>query len=423
MSLAGQGPRFAVALAVLLAAGALGLRRAGHMGALRTAPPLVVSEAPVSTLYDTVRSGETLSQLFGRRGISDVDWAALRAAVRNFNPSRVRSGLEFTFRQRHGESAPYEFAVRVSNDERLWVRRASHSGEWTPEVEHITWRVETFLASGEVETSVSDAITSSLSDTLLSLEDRITLVYELAEVYDWVVDFSRDVMRGDRFRLLAERLVSSEGERRLGRILAARLDIGPRPLYAFRFDDPSGREEFWDENARSMRRELLRAPLEYRRISSGFSRRRFHPILRRSRPHNGIDFGAAYGAPVRSVGNGVVTVAGRSGGYGNLVEIRHANGQVTRYAHLSDFATGIHEGASVEQGQTIGYVGATGLATSPHLHYELRVNGRAVDPRRRFNTAPGAPLPAHRRAGFEAERLRFIGLLEPGSTPPVTRVD
>lgn len=419
----GHSSRFMIALAVLLAAGALGLRRSGHLGGLRTAPALVVSEAPITVVYDTVRRGETISQLFDRRGVSDVDWRALSAAVRNFNPSRIRAGLEFTFRQRHGESAPHAFAVRVSDGERLWVRRAGGSGPWTPEVEHIAWRTETFVAHGSVETSVSDAITGSLSDTLLPLEDRITLVYELAEVYDWVVDFSRDVQPGDRFRLLAERLISSEGERRLGRILAARLDVGPRPLFAFRFDDPSGREEFWDENARSMRRELLRAPLEYRRISSGFSRRRFHPILRRSRPHYGIDFGAAYGAPVRSVGNGTVAAAGRAGGYGNMVEIRHSNGQVTRYAHLSSFATGIHEGARVEQGQTIGYVGATGLATSPHLHYELRVNGRPVDPRRRFNTAPGAPLAANRRAAFEQERQRFMDLLEPARPVVAARVD
>jgi murein DD-endopeptidase MepM/ murein hydrolase activator NlpD len=268
---------------------------------------------------------------------------------------------------------------------------------------------------------VSDAITGAVGDDVLPMQDRVQLVWSLADVYDWVVDFSRDVQDGDRFRVLAERMVSEEGEVRYGRILAARLDVGPKPLYAYRYDLENGRQEFYDERARSMRRELLRAPLEFRRVSSGFSGRRFHPILRVRRAHAGIDFAAAYGTPVRAVGDGTVIFAGRNGGYGNLVEIRHNGNRSSRYAHLSGFGDGVHAGARVQQGETIGYVGASGLATSPHLHYELRVGSRAVNPRSQLAAGEGRPIEAARRAGFEEEMRRLQAELEPApASTPVT---
>jgi murein DD-endopeptidase MepM/ murein hydrolase activator NlpD len=270
---------------------------------------------------------------------------------------------------------------------------------------------------------VSDAITEAIGDAILPRASRAELVWSLAEVYDWVVDFSRDVQPGDRFKVLAEREISTDGEVRYGRILAARLDVGPRPLYAYRYDDADGRDAFWDESGKSMKRALLRAPLEYKHMGSGFSKSRYHPILHYYRPHLGIDFGAAYGAPVRSVGKGTVTFAGRMGGYGNMVEIRHSSTQTTRYAHLSDFGPGVHVGAHVEQGQMIGRVGASGLATSPHLHYELRISGRAVNPRRLGATGDGQPIAAARHAAFDEERHRLESMLESSASAPAARVD
>ena len=407
--------RFSAAIA-LLAGVAAAFAMTPRGGELKTAPAVVVDEAPIRVVSDTLRRGETLTELFARQGVNDVDWSIVAAAVRTFQPSRVRSGTVFNFSSRHGDSTPSAVFVRASYDTRLRLVRAADTGEWSPRIDSIAWREEPFLVAGVVTSSVSDAITGAVGDDVLPLESRIQLVWSLAEVYDWSLDFSRDVQPGDKFEVLAERMVSAEGEIRYGRILAARLDVGPRPQYAYRFDDPAtGRPEFYDENGRSMRRELLRAPLEYRRISSGFSRSRFHPILRYSRPHQGIDFSAAYGAPIRSVGKGTVTYSGRMGGYGNLVEVRHNSTTTTRYAHLSRYGAGIQVGTRVEQGQTVGYVGASGLATSPHLHYELRINGRAVNPRRHFTTGPGASIAANRRSAFESERQRLQDLMEPGS--------
>lgn len=418
--------RFLAALALLSGVVAAYAHSAGLGRGLRTAPAVVVEEAPIRVVSDTLRSGETLSQLFARQGVNDVDWGVVASAVRNFDPSRVRSGTVFDFSLRHGVAQPEAVVLRASYDTRVRLVRAADTGGWSPTVETIAWREEPFVVTGVVQSSVSDAITSAVSDDVLPLESRIQLVWSLSEVYDWSLDFSRDVQPGDRFEVLAERLVSAEGEIRYGRILAARLDVGPKPLYAFRFDDAAtGRPEFYDETGHSMRRELLRAPLEFKRISSGFSRSRYHPILHYRRPHQGIDFSAAYGAPIRSVGKGTVTYAGRMGGYGNLVEIRHNGTTTTRYAHLSRYGQGIQVGTHVEQGQTIGFVGASGLATSPHLHYELRLNGAAVNPRRQFNTGPGVLIAAGHRAAFDQERTRLLELLEPraAQSPLTARVD
>jgi murein DD-endopeptidase MepM/ murein hydrolase activator NlpD len=400
-------------LALLSGAGAAFAYRSGVFGRLPVAPEIVVASAPITHIADTLRSGETLSQLFERRGAPGVDWGALAAAVRAFNPSRVRGGTVFTFAQRHGESSPHAVVVRVAYDTRMHMERTA-SG-WAARAERIAWRTEAFVVSGEVTTSVSDAITGLVAEEVLPLDSRIQLVWSLADVYDWTLDFTRDIRPGDRFRVLAERMVSAEGEVRYARILAAEIVNAGRPLMALRFDTPEGRQEFYDENGRSLRREFLRAPLEFRRIGSGFSRSRMHPILRYRRAHLGIDFGAAYGAPVRSVGRGTVVQAGRAGGYGNLVEIRHNASTTTRYAHLSGYARGIRAGARVEQGDIIGYVGASGLATAPHLHYELRINGRAVNPARRQPTTPGVPVPAARRDAFEREKARLLEMLGRGA--------
>lgn len=406
-----------LALALLSGAGATFAFRSGTMGGLRVAPAVVVASAPINQYADTLKRGETVAQLFYRRGAGDVDWGTLASAVRNFNPSRVRSGTVFTFAQRHGEPAPHAVVVRTAYDTRMHMERTD-SG-WAAREERIAWRTEPFVLAGVIQSSgsLSNAITEAVADDVLPRDDRIMLVWSLAEVYDWTLDFTRDIMPGDRFKVLAERMVSADGEVRYARVLAAEIVNAGKPLAAFRFDTPDGRQEFYDENGRSLRREFLRAPIEFRRISSGFSRSRMHPILRYRRAHLGVDFGAAWGAPIRSVGRGTVVTAGRSGGYGNLVEVRHNGSTTTRYAHLSSFARGVRAGTRVEQGEIIGYVGASGLATAPHLHYELRINGRAVNPVRRQQTTPGVPVPAARRDAFERERARLVELmaLQPGA--------
>jgi murein DD-endopeptidase MepM/ murein hydrolase activator NlpD len=260
------------------------------------------------------------------------------------------------------------------------------------------------------EAETADALDEQVPDSSLGAGERVRLAWDLADTYMWQVDFTRDIREGDAYQVLIERLVSEEGEVRFGRILAADLRIAGKALPAFRFRNSRGAESFYDQEGNSLTRAFLRAPLQFRRISSSFSRSRFHPVLNRYRSHQGTDYSATPGTPVMAAGNGKVLRAGRAGGYGNLIELSHANGVTTRYGHLRGFAGGIRTGVRVSQGQVIGYVGSTGLATGPHLHYEFRVNGVARDSRR-VDIGEGEPVPAADRPAFERDREALAGQL------------
>jgi murein DD-endopeptidase MepM/ murein hydrolase activator NlpD len=208
-----------------------------------------------------------------------------------------------------------------------------------------------------------------------------------------------------------ERLVRPDGTARASKVLAVQMEINGRSHEAYLFRAPDGSEVYYGRDGSSLKRAFLRAPLEFRRISSAFSKSRFHPVLGVSRPHNGVDYAAASGTPVRAVGDGIIGRAGWGGGYGNVVDIRHSRGYTSRYAHLRGFAPGIRAGARVRQGDIIGYVGATGLATGPHLHYEFHSNGRPVDPNSiRYLT--GEPLSPRNRALFDRSVGLQLGFLD-----------
>src|SRR6185503_12699909 len=213
-----------------------------------------------------------------------------------------------------------------------------------------------------------------------------------ADVYEYRVDMSRDLQRGDQFKVVAERSVGPSGAVRIGQILAATFKLSGSVINAIRFANGSTRGDYFDQDGKSMRAAFLRAPLEFRRISSVFGLRQ-HPILGGMREHKGMDHAAALGTPVRAIGDGVITRQGWGNGYGNVLEIRHRNGFVTRYGHLSRYQSGLHVGSRVTIGQTIAYVGSTGLATGPHLHFEVLVNGQQRDPRVALRSGGGEPIP------------------------------
>jgi murein DD-endopeptidase MepM/ murein hydrolase activator NlpD len=300
------------------------------------------------------------------------------------------------------------------------TRLGGDSG-WSETVDTIPWTKTRLRATGVIQSNLYDALDGAVPDSFLPSKERIALAWAIADVYDWEVDFTRDIRPGDRFEVLIERLESAEGERRFGRILAARVDVAATPSYAFYFEGESVRGGFYDDKGRSLRRAFLRAPLQYRRISSRFGGR-FHPILNRWRSHQGTDYAAAWGTPVRATADGIVTFAGREGGYGNLIEIRHANGIRTRYGHLSKFAKGLHVGQRVTQDQTVGYVGSTGLSTGPHLHYEFLVNGHATNPQRK-DAGPVQAVPSKLKPEFETLRTQLLAELEPRPGAVAARVD
>ena len=360
---------------------------------------------------DTLGQRETLSDVLARVGLTGHRYAAFLAAANHLDTRRMRPGLVFHFRQPLTDSVVDRLTVRVGPERRLWYARDSAS--WSEQEEQIAWLPQRVRVQGTITSSLYEALDASLHDSILPPAERQALAWAIADVYDWEVDFTRDVRSGDQFEVLFERLESREGERRFGRVVASRVEVAHAPTYAFFFETDTlrGQGGFFDDHGRSLKRAFLRAPLQFRRISSRFGGR-VHPILGTYRQHQGVDYSAAYGTPVRATADGIVTRAGRMGGYGNMIEVRHVNGIRTRYGHLSGFAKGLHIGERVTQGQTIGFVGSTGLSTGPHLHYEFVINGRPTNPQR-TTAGAGAPIPRSLLAAFEATRSALSLELEP----------
>lgn len=217
-------------------------------------------------------------------------------------------------------------------------------------------------------------------------------ILSFSDIFAWDVDFAADIRRGDSFKIYMEQLYVEGRFVKTGRILGAEIVNEGKTYKAVYFEDGKGRGGYYDENGKSVRRMLLKSPLRYSRISSRFTNARFHPILKYYRPHHGIDYAAPSGTPVEASGGGRVVYSGWKGGYGNFIEVRHPNGYVTGYGHLSRIKPGVSVGAQIEQGQIIGFVGSTGISTGPHLHYEVKINNTLINPLR-IKAEPNKAVP------------------------------
>ena len=272
--------------------------------------------------------------------------------------------------------------------------------------------MDTLAITGVITSSLYNALNES-GVGVLPPSARHQLAWSLADIFEYKVDMSRDLHQGDRFHLLVERLQKPNGAIIVNKILGARLALSNShsPLEAIHFDPPGGGStRYYDASGMSLRAAFLRAPVAFRRISSIFGARK-HPIFGEWRNHTGTDYAAAMGTPVRAIGDGVVIFAGKKGGYGNMIDIRHRNGMVSRYGHMRNFATGVKPGMRVSMGSTIGFVGMTGWATGPHLHFEIRVDGVAHDPKLALQSRGGEPIPASERALFQKMRNQTLASL------------
>ncbi len=372
-------------------------------------PPTLLAAAhanPAEVAFtDTLRRGETITQLLARAELADTDARSLLDELRqHHDPRRLKPGSVLSYRKGFSSGELRALEMRLDADRTLNARREGTA--WDVRVEEVPVRTDTVVLSGVVESSLYRALASAEGDNDVPTGERERVVDLLADrIFAWQIDFSRDLRAGDEFRVLYERQVRPDGTARTSRVLAVQMEINGRTHEAYHFHSPDGTEDYYMRDGGSLKRAFLRAPLEFRRISSAFSKSRFHPILGKNRPHNGVDYAAAAGTPVRAVGDGVIGRAGWGGGYGNVVEIRHQRGYTSRYAHLRGFANGIRPGVRVRQGDLIGYVGATGLATGPHLHYEFHANGRPVDPNS-IKYLTGEPIPSRHRGPF----TRTLGL-------------
>jgi murein DD-endopeptidase MepM/ murein hydrolase activator NlpD len=345
----------------------------------------------VKTSTVTLRRGDTLLVALGRGGLdrrASNDIAdALRASGADLRRLRPRDELEITWTLDgepiavRWEPSPWLGFAAVATDTGWEVRRA----ETRPDV-----RVE--AVSGEVR--------RSLFESVEAMGESAQLVLELVEIFSSEFDFTADTRPGDRFRLLIEKRYAGDDFVDYGQLLVAQYVSDGRVLTGVGFEPTGGRSAYYDPAGRSLKKTFLKSPLEFTRITSGFTYARPHPILGGVRPHLAVDYAAPVGTPVRAVADGTVVVAGWNGGNGIQVHLRHRSGYETEYNHLSRLAPGLRAGGKVAQRQVIGYVGATGLATGPHLDYRVAKDGRFVNPLgEKF--IPGQPLDG-------AERTRFL---------------
>lgn len=414
--MARTAPRILLALGVLTAASVFTLQ--GHwpwqrLSDVPTTLPIVVSD-PFRVVSDTLHQGETVSALLARQGVIGLDFVELAASLR-LDPRSLRAETPFAFHRDALTDEATRIEFRSDADQRFrFIRTAAG---WEGESVPIQWRTDTIRVAGEIDASLYASVDRAVSEATLDAGARQALVHELANVNEWSVDFSRDPQPHDPFAVVVERLRNDEGEVRFGRVLASDLTIGGRQLLAYRFVGANDKPGYYDADGKALKREFLAAPVEFRYITSGIGSR-FHPIFKTMRSHNGIDYSAATGTPVRAAANATVISAGRAGGCGNMVALRHRNDIVTRYCHLNSITSGLRPGVKVSQGDVIGRVGTTGNSTGPHLHYEFRVNNIPRDPRS-MKFDGGEPLLASDRAGFRLDRDKLAQLLAgPGTAAP-----
>lgn len=366
------------------------------------------------TRPDTLRSGETLEEVLLRAGLDGVDASEVigAAAARDLDPRRLRPQMPVEFVADSSGAPPREIVLKLAIDRRLRVTRDS-AGAWTAAEEILPWTTDTVavrgvvMPGGNLYTALAGSPATYFPDAAHN-----ELIWNVARVYAYRVEMHTELRAGDSVYALVERDHGPEGATRVRRVLAARLFVGGKPIEAIEWGDDPRTPKYFDALGKSLVTTFLRAPLDFPRVTSIFSSSRRHPILKTWRAHRGTDYGAASGTPVQAVSDGTVLRAVYNpGGFGNLVEIRHNSTLVTRYAHLRAFARGIRGGTRVSKGEIIGYVGATGLATAPHLHFEVLVNGVQRDSRNALPRTDGKALPESDRAAFAQARAFLLGLL------------
>jgi murein DD-endopeptidase MepM/ murein hydrolase activator NlpD len=356
---------------------------------LEATPPTVPAEPQSAMLDLLVQRGDTLEVLFRRNGLSLNDLAAMVALPDASQALRIlRPGDRLEIAHRDGQV----LSLRRELDEiNLLSIDRDESGFAAHRIEREV-DIRTTAAHGLIASSLFEAGTEA------GISDRTTM--DMAGIFEWDIDFIQDVREGDSFTVIYEELWRDGVKLRDGAIVAAEFVNQGKSFRAARFRDESGRTGYYTPEGRSVRKAFIRAPLNFTRISSNFNPSRRHPVLNTIRAHRGVDYAAPTGTPIRAAGDGKVLFRGVQGGYGNTIVLQHGGNITTLYGHLSRYGNA-REGARVRQGDVIGYVGRSGLATGPHLHYEYRVNGVHRNPRT-VALPPADPIPAAQQTAFQS---------------------
>ncbi|MDX8389360.1 MAG: M23 family metallopeptidase [Mariprofundaceae bacterium] len=353
---------------------------------------VMASVSPMPTLVKQkqamLKSGDHAALVLKRLGFSNKEaHRIIKVAKPVYSLAKLRAGQTMTLE----EDASGKHLYYPIDSQKVLHLNYGEDG-WKAVIDKRVVSSRLMTASGEITGNLfTDAVRAGL-------DDRTTI--NLVDIFAWDIDFARDLRMEDRFKLLFEETFDRHGEPLRTTILAAEFINRTHTYQAIRYHLASGAYEYFSPKGKNLRKTYLKSPVKFTRISSRFSRKRKHPVLGYNRAHRGVDYAAASGTPIRAVGDGYIHYAGNKGGYGRFVEIRHNNrSHSSAYAHLRKYGRGVKKGKRVRQGQIIGYVGMSGLATGPHLHYEFRVRGRAVNPLT-VKRVPASPIPKLERPNF-----------------------
>ena len=374
-------------------------------GVLAATDPLAIVEQPAPSgpfefVAITIGRNDTLDQVFRGLQLRISDLAELRSLPdvrKSLDVVRPGDVIQLT----HLDGEIKSLTRRINETATLSVTRADEG--FNANIVENPLEVEERMLRGTVASSLYVAVNQAGGT------DRLAV--SLADVFKYDIDFVNSVQGGDSFVVAHEQQYQDGEFVRDGDILAAEFVNAGRTYRAVRYVSPAGRADYYSPDGRPVRKAFLRYPVDYGRISSGFSSARRHPVLNRVRAHKGIDFAAPTGTPIKAAGTGRVVSRGRNGGYGNAIVLAHSNGVTTLYGHMSRFAKGLTVGERVQQGEVIGYVGMTGLASGPHVHYEYRVNGVHKNPAR-VTIAKADPIPASLMADFQAKSAPLLARLD-----------
>ena len=360
---------------------------------------LVPVEKTREITQGVVQRGDTVSSMLDEHLNASEIHDLSQACGDAYGLSRIRAGQPYAIIMEDGVFTGFEYEIDA--DTRLVAQKTDDG--FCAATEPIEYEVRNELVQGKVVSSLYEAVRDK--------GEGAELAIELFNIFAWEIDFVRDIRAGDSFKVYFEKRYRDGEFFGYGRILAAEFINQGDPYQGFRFEDEDGRAGFYTADGQNLRKAFLKAPLDFRRISSGYSHSRLHPVLGIRRPHHGVDYAAPVGTPVKASADGVITRVSRNREAGNFINIRHPNGYVSGYLHLSRYGRGIKTGVKVRQGQVIGYVGMTGLATGPHLDYRISVNGKFVNPASIKNTRAKS-LTKEQMASFSSLVAQYRGKLQ-----------
>jgi murein DD-endopeptidase MepM/ murein hydrolase activator NlpD len=360
--------------------------------------PPPVPEIRKEIIQGTVAQGDTATSLLGQYFSAAEIHELGQQCQKVFPLTRLSAGQPYRLCLSDDQFDRFEY--EIDNDQQLIISR--DAGNFSIVKESIPYTTQVVRVQGTIDTSLFEAVTNTGESDVLAMN--------LADIFAWDVDFILDIRQGDSFQALVEKRYREGRPAGYGRILAAEFTNQGTSFQAFLYQDGDRRADYYDASGQSLRKAFLKAPLSFSRISSGFTLRRFHPITKTWKAHPAIDYAAPPGTPIKSVGDGVISRKGYTRGNGNYIKIRHNGSYETMYLHMKGFARGIAQGKRVAQGQTIGYVGSTGLATGPHLCFRMFLNGSPVNPSR-IKAAAAQPVSKANLADFKVQAENLLAQL------------